>query len=160
MFHKIKKAKDPTSTEEAYAYALRLLEFRFRGVEELRARLVEKGFVRAVIIATLEKLSNLKYLDDNRLLEGLIREYKEFGLYGPEYIRQKLYQRKFPREQVQQAVGEFYPREDELIVVRKFMAKQKSMDWADVKSKQRLMQKLARRGFSSSTVYGALQNDL
>jgi regulatory protein len=157
MYRRIKKAKEPSSVDEAYNYALRLLEFRFRGDEELRARLREREFVSAAIDAALEKLQEFKYIDDSRLLEGLIREYKEFGLYGPVYIKQKLIQRKFSREQINEALQAFYPLEDEVVTAHKFLAKQKNIQLDDIKAKQRLIQKFIRRGFSPGIAFKILK---
>lgn len=153
MWKKTKKAKDTNSSEEAYASALRLLEFRFRGEAELRERLEEKGFTRSVVQETLARLRQDKYLDDGRLLESLIRSNKEMGLYGPQYIRQKLLQRKFNYEQIAEALADFYPKEEEGIVARKFLVKQKNLDLSDQKQKQQLLQKFFRRGFNPDVVF-------
>lgn len=184
MWKRVKKAKDATSVTEAQGYALRLLEFRFRGEDELRARLKEKEFTTATIEQTVDKLRDLKYLDDSRLLESLIREYKEFGLYGPVYIQQKLLQRKFTKEQIEKALKTFYTPEDELAVAKKFLLKQKPLHsgsppleegFGEVvetsyklsrasglvkseaqKEKQRIMQRFLRRGFSLGVVFKVL----
>lgn len=149
MWKRVKKAKDATSVDEAYSYALRLLGVRFRGADELRSRLQEKEFTGPTITSVLEKLKNLKYIDDGRLLEGLIREYREFGLYGPMYIKQKLLQRKLPKAQIEKALKEFYTPEDELATARKYKQKQKIPNTIeDPKEKQRIMQRFLRRGFT------------
>lgn len=154
MWKKIKKAKDVTSVEEAYSYALRLLEIRFRGEGELQDRLREKEFTELAIAGVLEKLKRLKYVDDSRLLEGLIREYREFGLYGPVYIKQKLLQRKLPKSKIEKALKDFYPPEEELATARKFKHKQKIANAIDdPKEKQRIMQRFLRRGFNVSIVF-------
>jgi regulatory protein len=156
MWKQIKKAKDPVSVDEAYAYALRLLEFRFRGQKELTEKLAERGFTEQVISDVLTKLVQLKYIDDNRLLEGLIRQYKEFGFYGPLYVEQKLLGRKFSREEIKKALCSFYPPSDELAVAKQFCAKYRLLAAAaeDQKAKARAMQRLARRGFGPGVVYG------
>ncbi len=153
MFQRIKKAKNASSVEEAYNYALRLLEFRFRGEDELRGKLTEKSFTPAVIHATFAKLHEYKYVDDARLLEALIRQYKEVGLYGPVYVKQKLLQRKFSSEQINSALEDQYSADDETLVAKQFLAKQKNIDLSDLKQKQRLMQKFLRRGFRPSLVF-------
>ncbi len=154
MWKRVKKAKDVTSVEEAYSYALRLLEVRFRGEDELEGRLKEKEFTGPTIASVLEKLKGLKYVDDGRLLEGLIREYREFGLYGPAYIKQKLLQRKLPKSHIEKALKEFYTPEDELATARKYKQKQKIPNTIDdSKEKQRIMQRFLRRGFNLGVVF-------
>ena len=159
MWKRVKKAKDATSVDEAYAYALRLLEVRFRGEDELESRLKEKEFTDPTIASVLEKLKSLKYVDDGRLLEGLIREYREFGLYGPVYIKQKLLQRKLPKTQIEKALKEFYTPEDELSTARKFKQKHKiPSSIEDTKEKQRIMQRFLRRGFGLGVVFKVFNN--
>ncbi len=153
MWNKPRKARDINSSEEAYASALRLLEFRFRGEAELWERLEEKGFNKSVVDDTLARLKKDRYVDDDRLLESLIRSNKEVGLYGPQYIKQKLLQRKFGYEQIVRALTDFYPKEEEEIVARKFLAKQKNLGLSDQKQKQQLLQKFFRRGFSPDAVF-------
>lgn len=159
MWKRIKKAKDATSVDEAYAYALRLLEIRFRGADELQGRLREKEFAEQTIASVLDKLKHLKYVDDTRLLEGLIREYREFGLYGPVYIKQKLLQRKLPKSQIEKALKDFYPPAEELVTAHKFKQKQRMMNTLDdPKEKQRIMQRFLRRGFSLAVVFKVFDN--
>lgn len=158
MWKKPKKAHDINSSEEAYSSALRLLEFRFRGEDELRAKLLEKGFTDMTVRDVLAKLREYKYVDDVRLLETLILQYKEIGLYGPVYIKQKLLQRKFPREQVEAAIREQYSSSAEAFVAKLFLAKQKHVDLSDQKQKQRLMQKFLRRGFTPDIVFRVVGN--
>lgn len=159
MWKQVKKAKDSHSEDEAYAYAVRLLEFRFRGEAELRDRLVEKGFTDTVCAAAIERLRKLGYVHDERLLESLVREYREFGLYGPLYIKQKLLQKKFSASEATTALRVHYTAREELETARKFTAKHQLVRLAaeSPQGKARAMQRLARRGFSASVVYRALE---
>lgn len=158
MWKKVKKAKDGTSVDEAYAYALRLLEFRFRGEDELCGKLREKEFTAPIISEVLQKLARLKYLDDARLLEGLIRQYKEFGLYGPVYIKQKLLQRKFPKQNIEKALKSFYTPADEFATALRFKQKHRITIIEDPKEKQRVMQRFLRRGFGLGVVFKVFDN--
>jgi SOS response regulatory protein OraA/RecX len=62
-------------------------------------------------------------------------------------------QRKFSRAQIDWALGAFYSQSEELRVAKLFFSKQKAVHAADLKEKQRLMQKFLRRGFSPQIVY-------
>lgn len=156
MWKKVKKAHDAASGDEAYAYALRVLQVRWQGEAELKQKLALKGFAEPAILACLKRLTVLKYLEDERVLEGLVRERRDIGLYGPLWVRQKLMQRKFSRSQIDWALATFYPPSEELRVARVFFGKQKVANTEDVKERQRIMQKFLRRGFSPQVVYAVI----
>ena len=55
---------DAEAKRGSFESALRLLSYRQRSERELRDRLVRKGFGRAAVEETLERLRNLGYVDD------------------------------------------------------------------------------------------------
>src|SRR5438552_4672789 len=59
--------------ERCYIAAMRILNFRFNGEQELRRKLRAKKFERDVIDATLDRLRREKWLDDERFAASFVR---------------------------------------------------------------------------------------
>jgi regulatory protein len=59
--------------ERCYIAAMRILNFRFNGEQELRRKLRAKRFERDVIDATLDRLRREKWLDDERFAASFVR---------------------------------------------------------------------------------------
>lgn len=74
---------------DVYQTALRLLNYRFRGTEELRRKLVQKGLERDEIAAALARLAEEGWLDDARFARELSRSRARKGI-GPKRIALEL----------------------------------------------------------------------
>ena len=59
--------------ERCYIAAMRILNFRFNGEQELRRKLRAKRFERDVIDATVDRLRREKWLDDERFAASFVR---------------------------------------------------------------------------------------
>ncbi|SNZ06339.1 regulatory protein [Persephonella hydrogeniphila] len=78
--------------EKAKSYALRLLSKRDYFEEELRRKLLQKGFQEEDIHQVIEYLKKENLINDDKLLE----RYKEINLQkgkSPLYIKNKLYRK-------------------------------------------------------------------
>src|SRR2546423_10225942 len=62
-----------TSAVDCYTAALRILKYRFNSTAELRRKLHAKGFDREAIDATLTRLKDEKWLDDERYAAAYAR---------------------------------------------------------------------------------------
>ena len=81
--------RDPADREACHNAALRLLDYRFRGTEELRRKLSDRGFDPEAIAATLERLTAAGWMDDQRFAEGVARARLRNGR-GPRRIAAEL----------------------------------------------------------------------
>jgi regulatory protein len=59
--------------DRCYAAALRILNYRFNSAMELRRKLASKQFDKQTIDATLVRLRDEKWLDDERFAEAFVR---------------------------------------------------------------------------------------
>jgi regulatory protein len=59
--------------ERCYVAAMRILAYRFNSTAELRRKLISKRFEADVIDATLTRLADEKWLDDERFAGALVR---------------------------------------------------------------------------------------
>ena len=77
------------STNRCHAAALRLLGYRFRGSEELRRKLRDKGFEADAITAAIDQLTREGWIDDLRFARELVRSRGQKGI-GPKRIAMEL----------------------------------------------------------------------
>jgi regulatory protein len=63
----------PDDLERCYIAALRILDFRFNSEAELRRKLAVKKFGKEDIEATIARLRDEKWLDDERFAAALVR---------------------------------------------------------------------------------------
>jgi len=74
--------------KDCYLCSIRLLTRRDYSQHELTKKLLKRDFQLADITQVLEKLKEMKYLDDQRYLEGRVRYYLK-SKKGPDYILKK-----------------------------------------------------------------------
>ena len=97
-----RKAKRPS--EELLNHALRLLAARSRGVEELRGRLLKKGFPTKEVADCLEWLEERDLLDDGAFSRSLVRDRLRFSPRGPAILKQELARKGIARTTAEEAV--------------------------------------------------------
>ncbi len=149
MFRKLHKTKFPDSEEKALAYALRILSMRWYGEKEMHDRILTKGFEEKVAQSVLSRLSEFGYINDDNRLESKLSEYRDFGTYGRKYIEQKLLEKKYSKQQLDQAFDKHWSKEIELGCAKRFGEKQKlPVKELDYKTKQKFLAKFLRRGFA------------
>ena len=145
--------------ENALQKAYRLLALRAHSAYEVEKKLRKRGFPAAVIKEALEKLHELKYLDDvsfalqwarnlavNKLCGNrkIISSLKEKGLAAP-LIGNALEEarREIPEEE---AVG--------LLIKKKMTGKKINLQ--DIKEKKRIFQNLLAKGFPAGLILNKL----
>ncbi len=131
---------------DCYKYCIKLLTIKDFSTFKLKRKLEERGFMAETIEATLKKLQQKNYLNDQNYAEmrirGLIRKN-----YGPSYIQNKLAAEKlFPTEQEILAVYQelkISPQDQIQDLLRK-----KDVDWphSSWTDKQKLLRFLQQKG--------------
>lgn len=143
---------DPNVVQKAKLRALHLLEYMDRTERGLRKKL-EKDYPSDVIDETIEYLRSYGYIDDKRYAARYLSSH--LSQKGHRRLFQELYQKGVPSDLVQEAWEEVCMEEgadedlDEKVSIEKLIEK-KVKDQTDLPRKeyQRLMNFLARRGFS------------
>lgn len=161
MFKKAKPLKDPSSVEHGYEYGLFLLSLRLRTEGEIREKMLGRGYLAEVIEEVITRLRDLKYIDDRRYAEVYLDNFKRFKTYGQFFIKQKMFQKKLPRDIVEAVIEEGLPLDEEMAIAQRFLAKnfpgfmtaKKSLDYED---KQKIAHRMAARGFSGRVVSKAV----
>lgn len=84
--------------------ALRLLAHRARATQELRDRLLRKGFAADIVEACLERLGERGYLDDRAFAESFVRERVRLRPRGRARLLQELRAHGVARDAAEAAV--------------------------------------------------------
>lgn len=130
--------------------AWRLLSYRVRSRQELRQRLLRKGFSAETTDAVLTRLLELGHLDDTAFARSLVQQRSGGGgAHGPAALRGELRRRGIAREAAEQALTGL----DESAAAREAAERRaRSLSTADpALFRRRLGDFLVRRGFSYET---------
>ncbi len=136
---------------EARQYAFLLLSYKARATKELTQRLTRKGFSPDIIARTLQRLAELKMIDDAGFARRFAEDRIAIGHKGKWRVRGELMKRGIGRQQIDAAIAE---APDEVAAAKEVAAKYLSRNRRlepDV-LRRRLYALLARRGFSPDTI--------
>ncbi|KQC11046.1 MAG: hypothetical protein APR62_10735 [Smithella sp. SDB] len=146
--------------EAAKQKAFRLLSLRPYSEKELEKKLREKGFPAVVVKETLEKLHDLKYLNDESFAKSLARNLAVNKLWGNKKIIASLRGKGLTTElielSIEKAREELSEEATIEILIKKKAAKRKSAA-LDVKEKQKIFQALMGRGFPPGLILDKLR---
>jgi regulatory protein len=144
-------SKPPRDT--AKARAVNLLSRREHGRAELFQKLTTRGFEADDVNTALDRLEELRLLDDGRASEALARWWAGRG-DGPIKVRAKLRQKGFGSEHIAAAMDAL--EVDWLDQARGLVAKRR-LDPSDRKQREKLYRWLAGKGYPSSVIGQALK---
>ena len=142
-------------------YAMKYLALKDRTVSEMQTYLDGKDFGEADVDATVERLIELRLLDDRRYAQ----RYVETRLNAKPVSRRHLYEQlkshgieeQYIREAMEQT-DEDDERENALSVARKFARQFKDLE--PDKRRMRVMSRLQARGYGYDTARNALETAL
>jgi regulatory protein len=139
--------------------AYRLLSLRPHSEKELEKKLREKGFPAVVIKETLEKLHDLKYLNDESFAAGWARNLVVNKLWGNRKIIAGLREKGIAADLIDLSIEqarEELPEEKAIETLIKKKAAKKKPSAFDVKEKQKIFQALMGRGFPAGLILNKL----
>ena len=139
--------------------AYRLLSLRPHSEKELEKKLREKGFPAVVIKETLEKLHDLKYLNDASFAVSLARNLAVNKLWGNKKIAFSLREKGLAVELINSSLEqarEELPEEAAIETLIKKKTVKKKPSAFDVKEKQKIFQALMGRGFPPGLILNKL----
>lgn len=151
--------KNDESVVQAKQTALRYLAHKPRTEQEVRQKLQQKEVAPSIIGHVLKRMHDLGYVDDATYAEDYVRNRFASKRYGPRRIQRELIKRGIDRDQAEQAVARFFQDHDPLEAARSHAEKRWpriSRDDNPQRRKQKLYRYLARRGFTSDTIYRVL----
>jgi regulatory protein len=92
--------------------ALGLLAVRIRGTEELRGRLLKKGFESREVSRCLRWLEERELLDDRAFARAFLRDRLRFSPRSPALLRQELTLKGIPRRMAEETTVEVFQEEE------------------------------------------------
>ncbi|MFO7637740.1 MAG: RecX family transcriptional regulator [bacterium] len=140
----------------AKEYAALLLSYRARTEKEMQERLARKGFAPDIVAAAMDRLRELRLLDDEQYARDFTRDRVTIGRKGKWNVRGELMKRGVARKAIEAALAE---APDELAVARDLAARyrQRHARLEPEVLRRRLYAMLARRGFSPDVIRPALE---
>ncbi|MFY9191020.1 MAG: regulatory protein RecX [Lawsonella sp.] len=102
---KVDTARDEL-VNRAKEAAYRLLSVRDRSSFELQSRLSDKGFSSDIVDETLESLTNVGLLDDEKFARTWVHQRVHYNARGEKLLRQELRQKGISEELIQQVLEE------------------------------------------------------
>jgi regulatory protein len=151
----VKRILHDEQLRKAKEYATLLLSYRARTDHELRERLERREFPPDVITEAMDRLAELKLVDDTRYAHDFARDRVEIGKKGKWRIRGELIKRGVDRKEIDQALEQ---APDELKAARELVTRYRPR-YARLEpdvGRRRLYALLVRRGFSVDTIREAL----
>jgi regulatory protein len=148
---------DPLDARAARAAALDALSRRDHAAEELRSKLLEKGYDVAVVAPLLDALRDEKLLDDRRYTENFVAYHAARG-QGPLRVRAELRRHGLQGILVEECLDAF---PDWIAQLRSARHKKFGAKLADsLADRQRQARFLNYRGFTSAQIRTALGFDM
>lgn len=140
----------------AKEYAVLLLSYRARTVKELHSRLLRKGFSEEITDAAINRLAELKLVDDTKFAQDYAESRIRAAGRSRRLVKAELTKLGVARPQIDEALKE---APDETVAARELVAKYaKRYARLDEKTRrQRLYALLARRGFTYDTIRRVLE---
>lgn len=148
---KLRELQEAEKLRRAKEYATLLLSYRSRTVSELRQRLERKGFSEGIIAAVMERLAELKLVDDARFAQDYAEARIRTAGRSRRLVQAELHKLGVERAEIEKALA---AAPDECVAARALLKKAKKR-YAGLEEKvqrQRLFALLARRGFSYDTI--------
>ncbi len=139
--------------------AYRLLSMRPHSEKELEKKLREKGFSLVIVKEALEKLHELKYLDDGLFARQWARNIAVNKFGGNRKIIVSLREKGVTAELISAAIDEVrreISEEEAITFLIKKKASRKKLDTLDLKKKKRIFQNLLGRGFPAGLILNKL----
>lgn len=141
------------SFENTKNRAIRMLDRRDYGRDELIDKLIQKGEDPADSESAADYLVELGLVDDARYAALLVRHYAQKG-YGRSRVKTELYRRKIPKTLWDEALCEM-PEQDDII--DRLLKSKLRGDVNDRAALKKATDALSRRGFSWSEIKSAIE---
>jgi regulatory protein len=157
-----RKAPGPTqanSEEAAFQRALKILSYRSRSQAEMRHKLTELGYSRAIAERTLEKLADLNYLNDESFARNWAQSRTRSRGYGAKRLEQELKAKGIEPGLRRRVIGEACDRETERNNAKRLLERKfRDEPLNDPKILRRAVAFLQRRGYSGETIFDLLRH--
>lgn len=145
-----------------YNSALRLLGYRMRSCAEMKQRLMEKKYPINIISDVIDKLLNIKYLNDAEFAEAFAHDKVRSKKIGQIKLRMEFIPHKIDSEILENVIKKVYEQYPISDLIKQLLDKKKIQSGIklELKTKKRIQDLLKRKGFNwneISTVFTELE---
>lgn len=145
-----------------YNSALQLLGYRMRSCAEMKQRLMEKKYPINIISDVIDKLLNIKYLNDAEFAEAFAHDKVKSKKIGPITLRMEFIPHKIESEILENVIKKVYEQYPISDLIKQLLDKKKIQSGIklELKTKKRIQDLLKRKGFNwneISTVFTELE---
>lgn len=144
--NEIEQLKGQDEKDKAYSHALRYLGFRARSRQEVEQYLVKKGYTPPVVAATIQRLLDQEYLDDEVFARWWLENRQQFRPRSQRALRYELRQKGIANEIIETLFTNLDEEELAWAAVSPKLAQWQNFD--QEKLKQKVLGFLSRRGFN------------
>lgn len=147
----------PEDATAAFNRALRYLNLRARSKKEIEDYLSKKGFSIEAIHQSINRLSELHFLDDERYGESFARTRQEYKGKSKYFIKYELQQKGLDQETIEKVLE---GSQDDLQTAQTFVERKKRI-YSNLDKKEfqeKMMRLLSSRGFSFDMIRKALKD--
>lgn len=152
---KIREYKQKSIDDKLYNNALNYLAIRPRSIWEMQQYLQRKGASPALATTILNKLSNSRLLNDEAFAKSWVANRRLLKPISLRRLTAELRLKHVPEDVIQKTVAEDETSEQE--VLQDLIRRKRSQ--SRYQNPQKLMEYLARQGFSYSDIKSVLQAD-
>lgn len=133
-----------------YNSALRLLGYRMRSCAEMKQRLMEKKYPINIISDVIDKLLNIKYLNDAEFAEAFAHDKVKSKKIGPITLRMEFIPHKIDSEILENVIKKVYEQYPISDLIKQLLDKKKIQSGIklELKTKKRIQDLLKRKGFN------------
>jgi len=141
--------------------AIRLLGYRMRSCTELKNRLIEKQYPIKYIDESIDKLLEMKYLNDTEFAKAFANDKVNSKKIGPIALRREFLVHKIEPNILESTIEEVYQKYPISEMIKLLLSKKKIQSGSklDQKSKKRITDLLSRKGFNWDQI-SAVFNEL
>ncbi len=107
----IEELKKADNISKLYNRALTYLAHNLRTEYEVRTKLAEIVDVPEAIEQVIQKLKDQQLIDDHRYADSYVRTVVNQQKNGPNWIRQRLLQKRVAKPLIEQSLADFFPEE-------------------------------------------------
>ena len=156
------KPREPLTEEGLFEYAVGSLARRMRSVRDLRRLMTpraEPGEAgQQAIDRVIQRLEGLRYLSDERFAADFTRLRKENQSHGRRRVQQDLAAKGIAKDLVTNTIAQAFDDTDELALAQQYAERKRIKPPASKKETARIMGRLLRAGFSSTSVWKLLRS--
>lgn len=143
--------------EKAKETAFKFLSYQPRSIYEVRQKLFQKSYDSVITEQVIERLKELKFLDDDEFAGKMARDLVNAKGCGIYYIADKLKKKGIHSETIIKVTDHLFSQIDEKEIAKELVLKKKRSLLNDPADKGRLGRYLQSRGYGWETIQVVIQ---